>query len=290
MSVLKQARVDRPEPLVVTICGAPGTGKTTLACSFPGPAYLIRTLGEMPPRDLPKSQRPVSIGETLTAEALWDQLTALAKEEHEFKTAIIDSVTGLEALFADDVMRGETKAKTLQGALGGYGAGREAVAMRHARVRRAAEVLRARGINVVFIAHSEVARIDPPDGEGYNHYTLRMHAKSLPPYVDNVDVVGFVKQATIVRGDEHGSRRAVTTGERVLVCDLTPSAVAKNRLGITEELTITQGVNPLAEWVDPDARARAPKAKGRQSARINEKAEAEDDNQSGDAVRNEEAV
>lgn len=248
MSILSGARPSSDEPLVITICGTPGTGKTSLAATFPGPVYLIQTQGEKTPRDLPRGQRPVSIGETDTAKSLWDQLLALATEEHAYRTVIIDSVTGLESLFTDQILKDEPKAKSIQTAMGGYGAGRDAVAAMHHRVRKAAEVLRRKGIHVVFIAHSDVVRIDPPDAEGYTQYSLRLHSKSMAPYVDSVDVVGFIKQATAVVGKDGEPKRAIATGERVLVTYLTPTAITKNRIGIEQDIPLVRGVNPFAQW------------------------------------------
>ena len=248
MSILASAAPPRKEPLVVTICGTPGTGKTSLASTFPGPAYIIQTIGEQMPRDIPAEQMPVSIGETRDTESLWAQLTALAKDDHPYQTVIVDSVTGLETLFHDAVIAMDPKAKTIQAAMGGYGAGRDAIAAMHGRVRRAAEVLRKRGIHVVFIAHSDVVRIEPPDGEAYTQYSLRLHNKSMAAYVDSVDIVGFIRQNVVVKGDED-HRRAITTGERVLVTYLTPAAVTKNRVGINEDITLERGVNPFAQYI-----------------------------------------
>lgn len=256
MSILNEATTASHEPLVITICGTPGTGKTSLASTFPEPVYLIQTQGEKVPRDLPEHQRPVSIGETDSVKKLWDQLLALTTEEHHFKTVIIDSVTGLEGLFADDVLRNDPKAKSIQTAMGGYGAGRDAVAIMHARVRKASEIMRRRGMNVVFIAHSDVTRVDPPDSEGYTQYSLRLHGKSMAPYVDSVDIVGFIKQATAVVG-EGDKKRAVATGDRVLVTYLTPIAVTKNRIGIEEDLPIVRGENPFAPWMEETAKPKA---------------------------------
>lgn len=249
MSILAEAKPSIDEPLIITICGTPGTGKTSLACTFPGPLYLIQTQGERTPRDLPRGQRPVSIGETDSVKKLWDQLLALTMEDHPYKTVIIDSVTGLEQLFGEDILRQDPKAKSVQTAMGGYGAGRDAIAVMHGRVRKAAEVLRRKGIHVVFIAHSDVVRIDPPDAEGYTQYSLRLHSKSMAHYVDSVDVVGFVKQATVVVGKDGESKRAVATGERVLVTYLTPVAVTKNRVGIEEDIPLVRGVNPFAKYM-----------------------------------------
>ena len=257
MSILNEAKPSMDEPLIVTICGTPGTGKTSLAATFPGPIFLIQTQGEKTPRDLPRGQRPVSLGETDSVKKLWDQLLALTTEAHPYKTVIIDSVTGLENLFAEDVLKSDPKAKSVQTAMGGYGAGRDAIAVMHGRVRKAAEVLRRRGIHVAFFAHSDVVRIDPPDAEGYTQYSLRLHSKSMAPYVDSVDIVGFIKQATVVVGKDGESKRAVSTGERVLVTYLTPTAITKNRIGIEEDIPLTRGVNPFAKWMGQETAAPA---------------------------------
>ena len=250
MSILDKAAPPTQDALIVTICGTPGSGKTSMACTWPKP-YLIRTQGEAIPRDISKGQTPVSIGETASSEVLFEQLMALAREEHPYKTVIIDSVTGLEQMFINEVLASDPKAKSIQQAGGGYGAGRDSVAAMHARVRKAAEVLRKRGINVVFLAHSDVVQISPPDSEAYSQYSLRLHNKSMAFYVDSVDVVGFLKQATALVGDE-GKKRAVSIGDRVLVTYLTPSSVSKNRLGIEDEIVAEKGVNPLSHWVMGD--------------------------------------
>lgn len=248
MSILQGAAPAALEPLIVTILGTPGSGKTSMAATFPKP-FLIRTQGEAMPRDLPANRKPPELGETDTVEKLWDQLKALVNDPHDFQTLIIDSVTGLESLFISDILA-KDKAKAIQKAMGGYGAGRDAVAAMHMRVRRAAELMRARrGMNIVFLAHSDIVRIEPPDSDGYSSYTLRLHDKSTSPYVDAVDVVGFIKQQTILRGEDEGRKKAVTTGERVLVTYLTPANVSKNRLGITDDIPVEHGNNPLGEFI-----------------------------------------
>ena len=245
MSILDNAAPPAPEALIVTIVGTPGSGKTSLAATFPKP-FLIRTQGEAVPRDL--ENPPASLGETDSEEKLMQQLRALWQDKHDYKSVIIDSVTGLETMFVQEVLNapGE-KAKSINQAAGGYGAGRETVHAKHMRVRKAAEMLRKKGIFVVFLAHSDIVTINPPDGDSYTQYSLRLHDKSMAPYVDEVDVVGFLKQETALVGE--GRKRAVGGDDRVLVTYLTPANVSKNRLGITEDLPVIKGKNPLAPWV-----------------------------------------
>lgn len=247
-SLLSAAKPAGRLPLAITLAGEPGTGKTTLASMFPSP-FMIQTLGESVPRDVPEDKRPAQLGVTEKPEQLWDQLKALINEQHDFKTLITDSVTGLEAMFIGDVLAREPKAGSINRAMGGYGAGRDFVASQHARFRRGCEVLRSRkGMNIVFLAHADITRIDPPDSEGYNRYSLRLHEKSLKSYVDDVDLVGFLKQETLLRGSE-GEKRAFTTNQINMIAHLTPEYTSKNRLGITEEIPVSKGENPLLQYL-----------------------------------------
>jgi len=247
MSILKKASKERTNGLIVTLVGSPGTGKTSTAATFPDP-FLIRTQGEDVPRDIPTV--PDSLGVTDSVEDLWEQLKALLQDEHEYKTLIIDSITGLEQMFIQDILSKDPKAKGINQALGGYGAGPNAVAANHMRVRKAIELLRERrNMNTVFVAHADIGRIDPPDSEGFNQYTLRLANKSMAPYTDSVDLVGFLRQATILRGEEGESKKAVSTGEIILTTYLNPAFVSKNRLGIKEDILVEQGKNPLENYI-----------------------------------------
>lgn len=248
MSILQNATSDGGEQaLIVTLFGTPGTGKTSTALTFPKP-YMIRTQGEAVPRDAPN--KAASMGLTDTPAKLWEQLTALCKDEHDFKTLIVDSATGMEGMFIKDVLDSDPKARGIAQALGGWGAGRAAVAAQHAKLRKGAEYLRSvRGMHVVFIGHADIERIDPPDSEPYSKYSLRLHKDSMKSYVDDVDVVGFLRQATILRGEEDERKKAITTGDIILTTTLHPAWVSKNRLGIRDDIIVQMGVNPLQEYL-----------------------------------------
>jgi hypothetical protein len=255
--------------LIATLVGGPNTGKSSLACTFRKP-YLLRTEGENLPSDIPDARLPAGPDEPLAgADELWSQLNGLLGEDHDFATLIIDSTSGLEEMFANQVMK-ESGKNTLATALGGYGAGYEAVAAMHGRVRKYAELLRReRGMSTIFIAHSDINRLEPPDSEGYTQHGLRLHKKSVRHYVDSVDLVGFIKQETILKGEE-GSKKAITTGGRVLVAYLTPASVAKNRMGITEDLPFEFGENPIYRWIKENAAAQ----KAAAATPVNEEEEA----------------
>lgn len=248
MSVLDSISKPGDRPVLVTIMGDSGTGKTTLAASFPK-AIVIRAEDGL--QAIPAEHRPDAFPNLDgSVDALWAQLKALIHEEHRYETLVIDSVTALERMFIQSIIDGDPKKpRGIQQALGGYGAGRDAVSSMHARVRKAAGILAdKRGMNTVFVAHADTARMEPPDDDAYMRYTLRLHEKSMPAYVDDVDVVGFLKLETFTTG-EGERKKAISDGTRVLITYATAASVSKNRFGITEPLTVLPGVNPLTDYV-----------------------------------------
>lgn len=255
LSILEQACVPDRGPQIITICGDAGMGKSSLAATFPKPIFIRAEDGVS---RIPAAFRPHALplvriedGEGGHKVTIWDQLKALIHDDHDYKTCVVDTVSALDRIFVDDVLKQDGRAKTLQTAFGGWGAGYNALATRHQSIRKAAEMLRARkGMNVVFLAHADVVKSRLPDVDDFDRYTLRMtHKDSLPPYIDDVDAVGFLRQRMVVKGDEGERKKAIGSGERELVMHLTPANVSKNAYGITDVLPVKLGENPLAEFI-----------------------------------------
>ena len=247
MSLMETISTPQDRPVLVTICGDSGMGKTSLAAAFPNPIFIRAEDGL---QSIAVATRPDAFPVIGSAQQLWDQLTALIHEPHEYATCVIDSVTALERLFIADVLAQDPKAKSINQALGGYGAGVSAVAAMHQRVRKAAGVLNEkRGMHVVFVAHADVEMMRLPDSDDYMRYSLRLPPKSMPPYVDDVDVVGFVRLVSFTKGEDGERKKAISTGERELICHATAANVSKNRYGITEPLEYRPNENPLAACI-----------------------------------------
>lgn len=247
MSLMDTIRKPADRPVLVTICGDSGMGKTSLAATFPKPIFIRAEDGM---QSIASDRRPDAFPLISDAKTLWEQLTAIIHEPHDYKTLVIDSVTALERLFMADVLAQDPKAKSINQALGGYGAGTAAVAAMHQRVRKGAGLANEkRGMHVVFVAHADVETMKLPDADDYMRYSLRLPSKSLPPYVDDVDVVGFVRLEMFTKGDEGERKRAISTGDRELIVHAAASCVSKNRYGITEPLPFKAGENPLASVI-----------------------------------------
>jgi hypothetical protein len=105
-----------------------------------------------------------------------------------------------------------------------------------------------KNMHIVFVAHADTETVELPDQDPYNRYSLRLGRKSVAPYVDDSDVVGFLKLLTYTQGDGE-RKKAISDGTRVLVTYATAANVSKNRYGITEDLPVQLGKNPLNDII-----------------------------------------
>lgn len=247
MSLLSTIEKPKDRMPIITILGEAGTGKTNLAATMPKPIFIRIEDGL---QSIPLDNRPESFPEVGDdVELLFKQVNALIREEHEYKTVVFDSVTKLDRIFEKYIIDNDPKQpKSINQAMGGYGAGLSAVANLHGRIRKAAGILNKMGMCVIFIAHADTETIELPDSDPYMRYSLRLGKRSLAHYVDDVDAVALVKLETFYTGD--GDRKkAVSTGDRVICMNATSSSVTKNRYGVTEDIKFDLGVNPFTNII-----------------------------------------
>lgn len=247
MSLLDTITKPTDRPLIGTITGDAGVGKTSMSATFPNPIFIRAEDGL---QAVPEANRPDAFPLIESVDALWEQVAALIKEEHDYKTLVVDSVTQLDPMFSQYVIDNDPKKpKSINQAMGGYGAGLAAVAQLHHRLRAGAQILNEkRGMHVLFIAHADTTTIELPDQDPYTRYDLRLHKKSVSPYVDNVDLVGYIKLETFTTGDGE-RKKAISSGNRVMTAYTTAANISKNRYGIKDDIPVEFGKNPLAEYV-----------------------------------------
>lgn len=240
-SLLSRPTADAP---MMTIFGEGGTGKTTFAATFPAPVFIRAEDGfdVFAGRKAPNAFPVLKSGEDI-----FDQLDALIEQDHPFKTLVIDSITSLDKKFESDIVRKDPRAKSINQAMGGYGAGYSAVAELHSKVKDRCDRLREeKGMTIVFIGHVETENMDLPDEPNYSRYSMRIHKKSIGYYTDFVSLVGLLKLQTIV---DQESGKAKSFGDRILVVDKRASSITKNRYGLVDDIDVPQGSNPLLEMI-----------------------------------------
>jgi hypothetical protein len=236
---------------VTTIIGDQGLGKSSLASTWPAPFIIWTEDGSKAiDKKTHASWLPNEAGTgpkvCKKSKEVLEQLQALAKEDHPFKTVIIDTITQLNTIIESEIVQQDDKAKSINQAGGGYGAGYSAAASVHKTIRDWCEYLKeSKSMHVVFVAHTDIETITPPDSESFTKYTIRMNKKSVSHYSDNVDLVAHVRHKLFVSKDG----KAISGGTRMIVAHASPSSISKNRYGIEEDLPFEKGNNPLLNYI-----------------------------------------
>lgn len=246
--------VEELNPPVITIVGEGGMGKTTLGATFDMPVFMrfedgtsaIQSNEALASRIANIQQLPVikNVGEEM------DQLRLLGTTDHPFKTLVVDTISAMNILYENHVVATDSKRpKSINQACGGYGAGHGAVGEMHRNFRERCERLReVKGMTIVFLCHADIQDMELPDTDRYMKYTLRMNKKSLPHYTDDVDLVGHIRllQHTFGEGDR---KKISSNGVRTMTCFPIASSVSKNRFGITKDIGVNNGENPLIDYI-----------------------------------------
>jgi hypothetical protein len=219
-------------PPRICIYGAHGIGKSTLASQFPNPIFISTEDGidALEVTSFPKAE---------TLEGVVENVKTLIKEDHGFRTVVIDSVDWLiEPLIMQNV-EGSHEAKDLA-----YGKGQMLVAEEFREILQGLDVLRRkRGMNVVLLAHASVVRYEDPRTEPYDRYQPKIPNRCNALLQEWVDVLAFAAFKVIIRKSDVGFNntvsRGVTTGERLLHFVENPAYAAKNRYSCPDTVEMT---------------------------------------------------
>ena len=227
-------------PPRICIFGGHGIGKSTIASQFPKPIFISTEDGLA-------SIDVVSFPRAETVDDVAQNIRTLIKEDHDFKTVVLDSVDWLvEPLITGDI-ESKHEAKELA-----YGKGQMMIAEAFRELLSGFDVLRKkRDMNVVLIAHSSIVRYEDPRSEPYDRYQPKLPNRCNALLQEWVDVLAFAGFRIIVKKSDVGFNnsvtRGITTGERLLHMIENPAYVAKNRYNCPD--TVPMVYEKLIEYV-----------------------------------------
>lgn len=226
-------RVGKQEvPPRICIYGGHGIGKSTLASQFPSPIF-ISTEDGLDSLDVTSFPRATKITDVV------ESIKTLIKEDHKFKTVVIDSVDWLiEPLIVSSV-ESSHEAKDLA-----YGKGQMLVAEEFREILQGLDALRLkRNMNVVLIAHAAVVKFEDPRTEPYDRYQPKLPNRCNALLQEWADVLAFAAFKVIIKKSDSGfnntKTRGVGTGERLLHFVENPAFAAKNRFACPDEIEMT---------------------------------------------------
>lgn len=246
MSDWKSSLVVGKQELPPRICvyGPHGIGKSTLAAAFPKPIF-ISTEDGLASLDVTSFPKAAVIDDVSKA------IKTLIKEEHDFKTLVVDSVDWMvEPLITTDIESNNDE-KALA-----YGKGQVMVAEAFRELLQGMDVLRKkRGMNIVLIAHSAIVRFEDPRTEPYDRYQPKLPNRCNALMQEWVDILAFVNYKVLIKKSDVGfnntKSRGITTGERLLHFVENPAFLAKNRYTLPDEMEVNYAelkkLIPIAE-------------------------------------------
>lgn len=245
---ITRGKIARPARAV--IYGPEGVGKSTLASRFPDPVFL----------DTEGGTHQLEVAR-LDAGPTWESIIAslgdLARADHGFRTLVLDTVDWLEKRLAEHLCRKAGKASIEDF---GYGKGYVALAEEFARFLGSLDALLARGMHVVFLAHSTVRKFELPDQAGsYDRYELKLSKQVAPLLKEWTDALLFATYVTRIVEKDNGKMRAVGGKDRVIYCTHSAAWDAKNRHGLGDNVEFdAKSLAPLFASAAPVAKQAVP--------------------------------
>lgn len=220
-------------PPRVVIHGDGGVGKSTFAAGAFKPIFL-------PFEDGLSGLEVDSFPLLRSYQDAVDAIASLASGQHDYGTAVVDSLDWLEPLVWEKVARDHGK-KSIEEIPYGKGYA-EALPLWRTLLDGLNHLRETRSMAVILIAHSQIKRFEAPDSEPFDRYEIKLHKGANAMVREWADVIGFAHHETAIKKDSNGfttRARGVGTGRRLLRVAETPACVAKNRYSLPDVLPLS---------------------------------------------------
>ena len=221
----------RDKPPRLLVWGPPGVGKSTFAAGAPDALFIC---GESRTDHLDISRIHVKSWQEVI-----DSIKALLAKEHPYKSVVFDTVDSLESLLFEALCE-EQGVEIHEDIGGGFYKYRTYMNRKWKVFLKGIDRLTEAGIQCILLAHAKTENFNPPDGESYERYILKMDKAGGNFLVENVDLVGYAKFKTFVTKDKITKKgKATTSGKRSLQFKFHPAYPTKQGVPFADEIDLS---------------------------------------------------
>lgn len=227
-------------PRRVMLYGVHGIGKSTFGAMAPKPVFIQTEDGLA---SIETSRFPLAE----SFDDVMDAIMSLYSEQHDFQTVVIDSADWLEQLIWKEVVRRRPTTERGRDVNSiedyGFAKGYTYALEPWREVIDGLNALRKeRGMMVIMIAHAKIERFENPETDPYDRYSPRLNKHASALIQEWCDEVLFATYKVHTKQTDEGfdktRTRGIGTGDRILRTTERPAHMAKNRLGLPDELPL----------------------------------------------------
>lgn len=212
------------KPPRITLYGVEGIGKSDFGANSNKPIFIPVEDG-VDSLSVPKFNQPKDIQE------VHEYLDYLTKENHDFKTVVIDSADWLERLIHKKICS-KRNIKNIEDIP--YGKGFSfALDEWHDILKKLDELRNIKNMSPVFLAHAKIERYNSPETDPYDRYQLKIHKSASALISEWSDMVLFANYKVFTTETDIGFGKKITRGTggsyRCLYTIEKPAFKAKHR-------------------------------------------------------------
>lgn len=216
------------KPPRVLLYGVEKIGKSSFAAAAPNPVFLCSEDGTAE-LDVARFPEPTQWSEVRYA------IDTLVRSPHDFRTFVVDTLDWLEPLCWTEVCRkgGKLKIEDFD-----YGKGYlSALDEWRTLLGELDELRHKRNMGVILLAHSWVKSFNNPEGENFDRYEMKLHAKTGALIKEWCDAVLFATYETFTH-EKKGKVKGVASGARIIHTQRMAAWDAGNRYDLPETLPL----------------------------------------------------
>lgn len=228
LDAIRKGKIVRP--VLVTLYGVEGIGKSTFGSRSPRPIFIGSEDGtdHLDVERFPQLQ---------TWDEMYEALRTLGTTQHEYKTLVVDTLDWCEPMIWRHICQRDGKTDIEEY---GYGKGYNAAVDEWRRFLSVLGRLRdVKEMNITLLAHSWIKPFKNPEGEDFDRYQMKLHDKAAGLIKEWSDCVLFANYETFAKKDPKTKRvRGVSTGARMIYTQRTAAYDAKNHFDLPESMPL----------------------------------------------------